>query len=144
MSPSFVGTCIRRSSLSLSSCPSWGGTLRLHHTPGRRVYASWSCSRRDAVQPSKCWGRQWKWRESGSMIFSTRQTWQLGYTDGNKLILVIQYISCVGFFLTSWTAAHQASLSFTISQILLKLMSFELVTDALKWQSLSASINEFF
>ena len=28
---------------------------------------------------------------------------------------------------TSWTAAHQASLSFTISQILLKLMSIELV-----------------
>ena len=74
MSPSFVGTCIRRSSLSLSSCPSWGGTLRLPHTPGRRVYASWSCSSRDAVQPSKCWGRQWKWRESRSMIFSTNMT----------------------------------------------------------------------
>ena len=34
--------------------------------------------------------------------------------------------SCLAL-LTSWTAAHQASLSFTISQSLLKLMSIELV-----------------
>ena len=32
-----------------------------------------------------------------------------------------------GIFLTPWTAAHQASLSFTISQSLLKLMSIESV-----------------
>ena len=35
--------------------------------------------------------------------------------------------SCVQFFVTSWTAALKASLSFTISQNLLKLMSIELV-----------------
>ena len=35
--------------------------------------------------------------------------------------------SCVQFFMTPWTAAHQASLSFTISQSLPKLMSIELV-----------------
>ena len=35
--------------------------------------------------------------------------------------------SRVHLFATSWTAAHQASLSFTISQILLKLMSIESV-----------------
>ena len=35
--------------------------------------------------------------------------------------------SCVQFFVTSWTAAHQTSLSFTISGSLLKLMSVELV-----------------
>ena len=34
---------------------------------------------------------------------------------------------CVRLFVTLWTAAHQASLSFTISWILLKLMSIELV-----------------
>ena len=33
--------------------------------------------------------------------------------------------SCVQFFRTPWTAAHQAALSFTISRSLLKLMSFE-------------------
>ena len=32
-----------------------------------------------------------------------------------------------GLFATPWTAAHQASLSFTVSQSLLKLMSIELV-----------------
>ena len=35
--------------------------------------------------------------------------------------------SCVRFFRTPWTAAHQASLSFTISRSLLKLMSIESV-----------------
>ena len=36
-------------------------------------------------------------------------------------------LSCVWLFVTSWTAACQASLSFTISQSLLKLMSIELM-----------------
>ena len=36
-------------------------------------------------------------------------------------------LSCVGLFETPWTAAHQASLPFTISQSLLKLMSIELM-----------------
>ena len=44
----------------------------------------------------------------------------------NKFV-VIQSLSCVWLFVTPWTAAHQASLSFTISQSLLKLMSFELM-----------------
>ena len=41
------------------------------------------------------------------------------------LIVVIQSLSHVQLFVTSWTAALQASLSFTISQSLLKLMSTE-------------------
>ena len=40
---------------------------------------------------------------------------------------VFQSLSRVLFFATQWTAARQASLSFTISQSLLKLMSIELV-----------------
>ena len=39
----------------------------------------------------------------------------------------VQLLSCVRLFVTPWTAAHQASLSITNSQILLKLMSIELV-----------------
>ena len=40
----------------------------------------------------------------------------------------VQSLSCVRLFVTPWTAAHQASLSITNSQSLLKLMSiFELV-----------------
>ena len=40
---------------------------------------------------------------------------------------VVQSLSCVQIFATPWTAARQASLSFTNSQSLLKLMSIELV-----------------
>ena len=44
-----------------------------------------------------------------------------------KKKLVVQSLSCVRLFMTPWTAAHQASLSFTISWSLLKLMSIESV-----------------
>ena len=39
----------------------------------------------------------------------------------------VQSLSCVQLFATPWTAAHQASLSITNSQNLLKLMSIESV-----------------
>jgi len=41
---------------------------------------------------------------------------------------VVQALSHVQLFATTWIIAHQASLSFTISWSLLKLMSIELVT----------------
>ena len=41
------------------------------------------------------------------------------------VIIVVQSLSHVQFFVTPWTAAHQASLSFTILQRLLKLTSIE-------------------
>ena len=40
---------------------------------------------------------------------------------------MVHSLSCVQFFVKSWTAALQASLSFTISWCLLRLMSIELV-----------------
>ena len=43
------------------------------------------------------------------------------------LTVVVQSLSHVQLLATPWTAAHQASLSFTISQSSLKLMSIELV-----------------
>ena len=43
------------------------------------------------------------------------------------IVLVVQSLSHVVLFATLWTAARQASLSFTISWSLLKLMSIELV-----------------
>ena len=42
-------------------------------------------------------------------------------------IVAVQSLSRVRLFVTPWTAAHQVSLSFTISWILLKLMSIEWV-----------------
>ena len=44
-----------------------------------------------------------------------------------EAIAVVQSLSRVQLFATRWTAAHQASLSFTISKSLLKLMSIELM-----------------
>ena len=47
---------------------------------------------------------------------------------GNKTtIVVVQSLSHVQLFATPWTAACQASLSFTMAQSLLKLMSIESV-----------------
>ena len=51
-----------------------------------------------------------------------------GFLFASKLfVVVVQSLSCVQLFVTPWTAAHQSSLSFTISQSLLKLMSIESV-----------------
>ena len=41
--------------------------------------------------------------------------------------VVVQLLSSVWLFVTAWIAAYQVSLSFTISQSLLKLMSIVLV-----------------
>ena len=51
---------------------------------------------------------------------------------------VVQSFSCVRLFAIPWTAAHQASLSFTISQSLLKLMPIESVM-----LSISSSVAPF-
>ena len=49
------------------------------------------------------------------------------YFSVSFFIVVVQSFSCVRLFVTPWTATCQASLSSTISQSLLKLMSIELV-----------------
>ena len=48
-------------------------------------------------------------------------------TDSCMHFVVVQLLSCVQLFATPWTAACQASLSFTISWSLLKLMFIELM-----------------
>ena len=49
------------------------------------------------------------------------------YTSNINWIVVVQLLSHVGLFVTPWTAACQASLFFTISLSLLKVMSVESV-----------------
>ena len=44
-----------------------------------------------------------------------------------QMLFVVQMLSHVQLFATQWTAALQASPSFTIAQCLLKLMAIELV-----------------
>ena len=50
-----------------------------------------------------------------------------GWVQALSLFSSVQSLSHVQFFATPWTAAHQASLSITNSQSLLKLMSTESV-----------------
>ena len=45
----------------------------------------------------------------------------------SSTVVVVQSVSYLRLFTTPWTVAHQAFLSFTTSQILLKLMSIDLV-----------------
>ena len=45
----------------------------------------------------------------------------------SDFVIILELLSHVQLFATPWTAAHQASLSFTISQSLFKLMSIESV-----------------
>jgi len=52
----------------------------------------------------------------------------IGHLVKDFAIVVVQLLSHVRLFVTLWTAAHQAFLSFTISWSLLKLMSIESVT----------------
>ena len=57
----------------------------------------------------------WRWQINSGFIVSETQ----------RGLLVLQLLSHVRLFATPWTASHQASLSFTISQNLFKLMSIE-------------------
>ena len=50
-----------------------------------------------------------------------------GFPSASQHFVVVQLLNCVTLFATPWTAVRQASLSGTISQSLLKLMSIELV-----------------
>ena len=65
------------------------------------------------------WWKTIKLPKSGIFL---KYTFTSGFID-----LVVQSLSCVQLFATPWTAACQASLSFTVSQSLLKLMSIKLV-----------------
>ena len=53
-------------------------------------------------------------------------SWRYVYLGDNIFcVAVVQLLSHVWLFATSWTAAHQSSPSFTISQSLLKLTSID-------------------
>ena len=52
---------------------------------------------------------------------------EVSWPGMEAFVIVVQLLSHVLLFVTPWTAARQASLSFTISWSLLKLMSIESV-----------------
>ena len=94
--------------------------LRHQGSPSLQVLISWflSASFFFADDPPALQG-------SDSLTFCGWFT--LVVLDGRTIIAVVQLLSHVRFFVTPWTAAGQASLSFTIFQSLLKLMSIESV-----------------
>ena len=68
------------------------------------------------------------WEESGDSIWSSEACPHFTLdVQPSSIEVVVQSLSCVQLFVTPWTAAHQASLSFTISWSLLKLMPIELM-----------------
>ena len=80
------------------------------------------------------------------LLFSQFSSWL------PRVLVVVQSLSHLWVFATPWTAAHQASLSFIISQSLLKLMSMEsvlvsnhliLCCPLLLWPSIFDSIRVF-
>ena len=58
-------------------------------------------------------------------------------------LVVVQSLSCFQLFVTPWTAARQASLSFTISQSLLKVMSIEAVIPSNHLTPFSSCLQSF-
>ena len=68
-----------------------------------------------------------------------RQSLQISRRQGTVVLL----LSCVQCFVTAWTAADQASLSFTISQSSLKLMSMESVMPSNQWMMPISSVVPF-
>ena len=66
---------------------------------------------------------------SGSFCNNTMKSWAAGYFIFRRIqfFVVVQCLSPVWLFLTPWNAERQASLSFTISQSLLKFTSVEWV-----------------
>ena len=76
---------------------------------------------------TKCWwGYKMAW-PLGKTIwkFLIKLTYSL--FDSSTIVIVVQSLGHVRLFVTPWTSACQASLSFTISLSLLKLMSIESV-----------------
>ena len=66
------------------------------------------------------------WHSSPIFPFKNCHSWG----ESSEFVLghvVVQVLSCFRLFAIPWTAARQVSLSFTISQSLLKLMSMELI-----------------
>ena len=85
------------------------------------------------------WRSEW---QKGSRLAKTREMLQkqskqqikspnLGrlasWLDRGQVVVTVQSLSCIQLFVTPWTAAGQASLTFAVFQNLLKFMSIELV-----------------
>ena len=76
------------------------------------------------------WARekQWtRWETHLNLLYTKHSSRESKYWQSDNHVAIVQSIRHAWLFATSWTAARQASLSFTISWSLFKLMFIELV-----------------
>ena len=118
----------------------YGKLLKKMWIPGhltcllRNLYASHEATVR-ILYGTNYWFKIEKWIQQGCLlspclfnIYAKHMIRKAGLDELQAGIkIVVQSLSHVCHFATSWAAARQASLSFTISQSLLKLMSIESV-----------------
>ena len=80
------------------------------------------------IAPEFSASHQWIWRreEKAQLHFKLLNLEITLFTSAHiclqSMQVAVQVLSCFWLFATPWTAAHQASLSFTVSQSLLKFM----------------------
>ena len=91
-------------------------------TPWRWAKSSCSCCL--CVGVARCWETLMIWKTIAGIPLRSKQDQS---TECASLRVVVQLPSHVLLFVTPLTAAHQASLSFTVSQSLLKIMFIESV-----------------
>ena len=89
-------------------------TMKYHHTPVKTAIIK---------KPTNNSGEDVKKRDSSYTVC----WWECKFIQPLWRTVSIQLLNHVQLFATSWTAAHQASLSITSSRSLLKLMSIESV-----------------
>ena len=73
---------------------------------------------------SQTWLREW------TRVILLLVSWEIStffFLRNLHVVIVVQLLSCIWFFATPWTAACQVSLSFTISQSVLRFVSIESV-----------------
>ena len=101
-----------------------------HHTPAAVVKVKKADRTKDwpgcgETEPSRVTGGNITWHSHSRKQFGSFLKQLDIYLS--SLLLIVQSLSCVQLFATPWTTAHQASMPFTISQSLLKIMSVESV-----------------
>jgi len=104
------------------------------------------------VQCITNWNSEYTMRDITVKETRTLQLWDNPVSPYGSLRSIVQLLSHVWLFVTPWTAAHQASLPFTIFQSLLRFMSIVSVMPSnhlfvcypLLWPSIFSSIGVFF
>ena len=108
---------------SLVGCSPWGHKRVRNDLPTKQHFYDWICMNK---------------------VFSIyAKKIRLGFWSKFSQVIVVQSLSHVQLFVTPWAAAYQASMSFTISQSLLKLVSIELVILS-NHLNLFSSCSQFF